>query len=522
MSSVVIFPFNNMPSSIIDTHYDNRPLIHLTPNVGWMNDPNGLFYDKKTRVWHAYYQYNPNDTVWGTPLYWGHSTSKDLTHWQEHEVALGPQNDDEAIFSGSIVIDHNNTSEFFDESVDEAQRIVAIYTNAAPDSQTQDIAYSLDGGETYIKYKNNPVIDVNSSQFRDPKVFWHEESHQWVMVVLKSQEYKVQIFGSPDLKTWNLHSSFTSGYLGNQYECPGLSKIPIEGTDDYKWVMFLAINPGSPNGGSCNQYFIGEFDGFEFKQDDSITRFMDSGKDFYAFQTFSDNEKDVIGLAWASNWQYANVVPTNPWRSSMSLARKYTLDYVNHNTETKVLTLKQTPIVNNLDVTNKVERYNHELTAKNRVITNFKSASGLLDFNITFQIARDDCGGKVNANLEILIHSQASNSGTDSIKVGFDRNVSAFYFDRDIPDVEFNKNPFFTNKLSTYVEPADYDEDGNPIYKIYGIVDKNIIELYFNDGTQTMTNTFFMGEGKIPQQIEVSCNVDGIFKLQNLFIRELK
>lgn len=512
-------------ASFIDTGKDtsayNRPLIHLTPNVGWLNDPNGLFYDKKTSVWHAYYQYNPNDTIWGQPLYWGHSSSKDLTHWEEHQVALGPQNDDEGIFSGSIVIDYNNTSGFFDESIDKDQRVVAIYTNSIPDTQTQDIAYSLDGGETFTKYKKNPVIDVNSTQFRDPKVFWHEETNKWIMVVLKSQEYKIQIFGSLDLKTWDLHSNFTSGYLGNQYECPGLIKVPIENTNDYKWVMFLAINPGSPAGGSSNQYFIGEFDGFEFKQDDSITRVMDAGKDFYAFQTFSDNEQDVIGLAWASNWQYANVVPTNLWRSSMSLARKYTLGYVNQNVETKIMTLIQTPILNNLDVINKVEKNNHLLTKNDSVITNFSSSTGLLDFNTTFKVVGESIDSNSLSNIEILIHSQMSNSSTESIKVGFDRSVSAFYFNRDIPNVEFNNNPYFTNKFSTYVEPSHYDEDDMPVYKIYGIVDKNILELYFNDGTQTMTNTFFMSEDKYPHQIEIASNVDGQFELQSLLIREL-
>jgi len=500
-----------------DTSAYNRPLIHLTPNVGWMNDPNGLFYDKKTDLWHAYYQYNPNDTIWGEPLYWGHSSSKDLTHWEEHQVAIGPQKDDEGIFSGSIVIDHNNTSGFFDESIDKDQRVIAIYTNSAPESQTQNIAYSLDGGETFTKYDKNPVIDVNSTQFRDPKVFWHGDTNQWIMVVLKSQEYKIQIFGSRDLKTWDLHSNFTSGYLGNQYECPGLIKIPIENTDEYKWVMFLAINPGSPNGGSTNQYFIGEFDGYEFKQDDSVTRFMDSGKDFYAFQTFSDNEQDVIGLAWASNWQYANVVPTNPWRSSMSLARKYTLDYVNQNVETKILTLIQTPILNNLSVVDEVEKNNHLLTKNDSLITDFDSSTGLLDFNTTFKVL----DASDSSRLEILIHSQASNSSTESIKLGFDTSVSAFYFNRDIPEVEFNSNPYFTNKFSTYVEPALYAENDIPVYKIYGIVDKNIIELYFNDGTQTMTNTFFMSEGKYPHQIEIVSNVDGHFELQSLLIREL-
>lgn len=520
--------FKKAGASMIDTTNDtsayNRPLIHLTPEVGWMNDPNGLFYDKKEKLWHAYYQYNPNDTIWGEPLYWGHSSSKDLIHWNQNSVAIGPENDDEGIFSGSIVIDYNNTSGFFDESTDENQRIVAIYTNSVPETQTQDIAYSLDGGETFTKYEKNPVIDVNSTQFRDPKVFWHEQTSQWIMVVLKSQEYKIQIFGSTDLKDWNLHSNFTSGVIGNQYECPGLIEIPIENSTESKWVMFLAINPGSPLGGSSNQYFIGDFDGYEFKADDTITRFMDSGKDFYAFQTFSDNDNDVVGLAWASNWQYANVVPTNPWRSSMSLARKYTLDYVNQNQLTKILTLKQTPVLGNegdLTIMDKLEKKDHKLVKGEPIVTDFNSSEGLLDFNITFKVAGDYNSQSDGSRIEILIHSQTSNSTSESIRLGFDTSVSAFYFDRNLPSTSFNENPFFTKEFSTYVEPAKLDENDKPVYSIYGVVDKNIIELYFNDGVQTMTNTFFMSEGKFPHQVEVATDRTDEFELPSLLVRNL-
>lgn len=206
----------------------SRPLIHYSPNYGWMNDPNGLFYDKKDKIWHIYFQYNPNDTIWALPLYWGHATSKDLINWQQHDLAIGPENDNEGIYSGSIVIDYNNTTGFFNSSIDPEQRIVAIYTNNIHNLETQDIAYSFDGGYKFIKYKNNPVININSSQFRDPKVFWHEETNKWIMVVSKSQEYKIQIFGSTNLINWKLHSNFSSGYYGYQYECPGLIKIPIE------------------------------------------------------------------------------------------------------------------------------------------------------------------------------------------------------------------------------------------------------------------------------------------------------
>nr|3U75_A Chain A, Fructofuranosidase [Schwanniomyces occidentalis]3U75_B Chain B, Fructofuranosidase [Schwanniomyces occidentalis]3U75_C Chain C, Fructofuranosidase [Schwanniomyces occidentalis]3U75_D Chain D, Fructofuranosidase [Schwanniomyces occidentalis] len=528
--SVLVIPlltlfFGYVASSSIDLSVDtseyNRPLIHFTPEKGWMNDPNGLFYDKTAKLWHLYFQYNPNATAWGQPLYWGHATSNDLVHWDEHEIAIGPEHDNEGIFSGSIVVDHNNTSGFFNSSIDPNQRIVAIYTNNIPDNQTQDIAFSLDGGYTFTKYENNPVIDVSSNQFRDPKVFWHEDSNQWIMVVSKSQEYKIQIFGSANLKNWVLNSNFSSGYYGNQYACPGLIEVPIENSDKSKWVMFLAINPGSPLGGSINQYFVGDFDGFQFVPDDSQTRFVDIGKDFYAFQTFSEVEHGVLGLAWASNWQYADQVPTNPWRSSTSLARNYTLRYVHTNAETKQLTLIQNPVLpDSINVVDKLKKKNVKLTNKKPIKTNFKGSTGLFDFNITFKVLNLNVSpGKTH--FDILINSQELNSSVDSIKIGFDSSQSSFYIDRHIPNVEFPRKQFFTDKLAAYLEPLDYDQDLR-VFSLYGIVDKNIIELYFNDGTVAMTNTFFMGEGKYPHDIQIVTDTEEpLFELESVIIREL-
>nr|BBD06029.1 beta-fructofuranosidase [Rhizopus microsporus] len=500
----------------------NRPLIHYTPEKGWMNDPNGLFYDKKDKIWHLYFQYNPNDTVWDLPLYWGHATSKDFVNWEHHDVAISPKNNNEGIYSGSIVIDYNNTTGFFNKSIDPNQRIVAIYTNNIPNLETQDIAYSIDGGYTFIKYENNPVINVNSSQFRDPKVFWHEETNQWIMVVSKSQEYKIQIFGSTNLKNWKLHSNFTSGYYGYQYECPGLIKVPIEKSSEYKWVMFLAINPGSPIGGSANQYFIGDFDGYKFKVYDNQTRFMDLGKDFYAFQTFSDvdiQNHGVLGLAWASNWQYANRVPdTDNYRSSMSLVRNYTLAYVPNNPETKLLTLIQKPVLgNSLKISSTINKKDIVMNTTTFIELKSNSINDIFDFDITFKVINPSVSHKNNSNFDIIIGSPKN----ENIKLGFDPVAQAFYVDRGIPNNKFYKNPFFTDKLSTYLEPFSYDENNYGSYQVYGLIDRNIIELYFNNGSTTMTNTFFMSKGNLPNSIKILTSIDDVFKIEDANIRIL-
>nr|BAM95316.1 beta-fructofuranosidase [Rhizopus delemar] len=492
----------------------NRPLIHYTPEKGWMNDPNGLFYDKKFKIWHLYFQYNPKDTLWGLPLYWGHATSKDFVNWEHHDVAIGPEKDNEGIFSGSIVIDYNNTTGFFNSSIDKSQRIVAVYTNSASNLQTQNIAYSFDGGYTFTKYINNPIINVNSPNFRDPKVFWHDKTQQWIMVVSKSQEYKIQIFGSPNLKKWKLHSNFSSGYYGSQYECPGLIKVPIENTNKYKWVMFLSINPGSPMGGSANQYFIGDFDGYKFIADDSQTRFMDSGKDFYAFQTFSDvdvSKYGVLGLAWASNWQYANRVPdTNNYRSSMTLIRNYTLEYISTNSETKLLNLIQKPVLgNSLNIIDSINKKNIIMNTNMSIELKTNNINDIFDFDITFKVVGPTSPRNVT-NLDVIIGSPKN----ETIRLGFDPVVPGFYFNREIQN-KFYKNPFFTNKFSTYLEPLE----GN--YQVYGIVDRNIIELYFNNGSSTMTNTFFMSEGNLPNSIKILTSIDDVFKVEEANIRIL-
>lgn len=482
----------------------NRPKIHFTPQHGWMNDPNGLFYDKTAELYHLYFQYNPNDTVWGLPLYWGHATSKDMMSWDEHGVAISPDHDDEGIFSGSIVVDTNNTSGFFNESIDPHQRVVAIYTNNSPEEQTQDIAYLLDGGYTFTKYSENPVISINLTQFRDPKVFWHEESAQWIMVVVQSQEYKIDIYGSVNLKNWVKHSEFTSGYFGMQYECPGLIEVPVEGGGK-KWLMILAINPGSPMGGSANQYFIGDFDGFKFTADDTQTRFMDMGHDFYAFQTFSDlPTDDVIGVAWALNWAYAAYVPTVAYRSSMTLPRKLTLKEAQVNAERKELTLCSEAVIPKQNKVLSVS--NQNLTTSHPIKTN---VSATFSFDLSFTVLNMTVKKSDIPRVDISF-----GNANETVNIIFDSAVGTFVVNRDIPSLDFNDFPFYSHKSIAYVEPTDGE------YLLTGIVDRNILELYYNNGSVVATDLFFM-EGVV-SEFNVKTSLDGLFKLEALDVHNLK
>ena len=295
-----------------------RPLYHHTPLYGWMNDPNGMYY--KDGVWHLYYQYNPYGSQWEN-MTWGHSTSSDLIHWEAEPLAiegdwLG------AIFSGSAIVDKDNTAGFGRNAV------IAMYTSAGA-AQTQSIAYSSDNGKTFTKYAGNPVITYNAPDFRDPKVFWHEQTKRWIVVLAVGQE--VQFYSSDNLKEWKYESSFgrTYGCHDGVWECPDMLCFGD------KWVLLLNINPGGPFGGSATQYFVGQFDGHQFVCEDnaSETKWMDYGKDHYATVTFHNSpEGRIVALPWMSNWQYANQVPTKQFRSANGLPRDLGLKTVNGET----------------------------------------------------------------------------------------------------------------------------------------------------------------------------------------------
>ena len=282
-----------------------RPQYHHTPAYGWMNDPNGMFY--KDGVYHLFYQWNPYGSQW-EKMTWGHSTSRDLIHWEAQPTAIEPDALGD-IFSGSCVVDKKNN------------QVIAMYTSAGK-SQLQSMAISKDNGKTFQKYAGNPVLVSKEEDFRDPKAFWNPEIQKWNLILAVGQE--MHIYSSPDMKEWTYESSFGKnlGCHDGVWECPDLMKLQVRGTDKQKWLLICNINPGGPFGGSATQYFVGEFDGHQFTCEHQDTRWMDYGKDHYATVTF-DNAPDGrhIALAWMSNWQYANQVPTKQFRSANSLPR---------------------------------------------------------------------------------------------------------------------------------------------------------------------------------------------------------
>ena len=290
-----------------------RPEYHHSPVYGWMNDPNGMFY--KDGEWHLYFQYNPFGSLWEN-MTWGHSVSKDLVHWEALPNAIEADAIG-TIFSGSCVVDTRNSAGFGKNA------IIAYYTSAA-EAQTQSMAYSTDGGRTFTKYEKNPVITSDIPDFRDPKIFWHEPTQKWIVVLAAGQE--MQFYSSPNLKEWTFESSFGRQYgnHGGVWECPDMMQLPVRGTGQQKWMLVCNINPGGPFGGNATQYFIGQFDGHKFtcESKPEVTKWMDYGKDHYATVSFSNApENRHVVIAWMSNWQYANQVPTHQFRSANSIPR---------------------------------------------------------------------------------------------------------------------------------------------------------------------------------------------------------
>ena len=292
-----------------------RPAYHFTPAAHWMNDPNGMVYYQGT--YHLFFQYYPGGMVWG-PMHWGHATSPDMLRWQEQPIALYPDSLG-YIFSGSAVVDANNTAGFGKNA------LVAIFTHHDPQlektdpghSQKQSLAYSLDAGKTWTKYRGNPVLkSPGIVDFRDPKVTWNAQAKQWLMTLATKD--RITFYTSPNLKAWTKASEFgeTLGAHGGVWECPDLFPLTLNGKTH--WVLIVNLNPGGPNGGSATQYFVGDFDGRTFTPLTTKTKWADYGPDEYAGVTWENTGARRLFLGWMSNWEYGNQVPTSPWRSAMT------------------------------------------------------------------------------------------------------------------------------------------------------------------------------------------------------------
>jgi fructan beta-fructosidase len=303
-----------------------RPVGHFTPPRNFMNDPNGLVH--LGGEYHLFYQFNPEGDTWGH-MSWGHAVSPDMLRWTDLPVALREEGG-VMIYSGSAVHDRADSSGLCKGRPETC--LVAIYTGDGHGRETQNIAVSVDAGRTWRKYEGNPVLDIGARDFRDPKVFWHEPTRRWVMVVALPDVKKVRFYGSHDLKRWEPLSDFgPAGATEGVWECPDLFELPIEGQGRTRWVLSVNVGGGAPAGGTGDQYFVGDFDGRRFASDapaGAPARWADHGRDFYASQSFSslpEGDRRRVWMGWLSNWDYAKLEPTPPWRGMQSVPRELRL-----------------------------------------------------------------------------------------------------------------------------------------------------------------------------------------------------
>lgn len=461
-----------------------RPQFHFSPPAHWMNDPNGLVY--YAGEYHLFYQYYPDSTVWG-PMHWGHAVSKDLFHWQHLPVALYPDQNG-YIFSGSVVVDKKNTSRL---GTRQNPAMIAVFTYHDPqkekmgrkDYQSQGLAYSLDKGRTWIKYKNNPVLNnPGVKDFRDPKVSWYENEQKWIMSLAVGDH--IRFYSSKNLLNWQFESDFGKGIgaHGGVWECPDLFPLKVHGSKEEKWVLLVSINPGGVYGGSGTQYFTGDFDGKTFTLDKNQQEmksskgvWIDYGKDNYAGVSWTDApvpDGKRLFLGWMSNWEYGQKVPSLKWRSAMTVPR--------------LLGLIKTPQGLRLH-TSPVDL--QPITSKTLNIPPVKIKDtlyisrqlNLKDSLFSLQLLLDSVQVGTDFTLEL------SNNKGQKLLIGYESGGNRYFIDRR------NAGSY---TFSSQFPGIHYGPKTGPakLFNIRVLLDVSSVELFADGGKLAMTDLYFAGE----------------------------
>ncbi len=445
-----------------------RPGYHFSPAAHWMNDPNGMVYYEGT--YHLFYQYYPDASVWG-PMHWGHATSSDLVSWKELPIALYPDSLG-YIFSGSAVVDAKNTSGF---GKDGKTPLVAIFTHHDPKGekagthtfQTQSLAYSLDAGKTWTKYAGNPVLkNPGIHDFRDPKVSWNEVANKWIMTLATKD--RITFYSSPNLKDWTKESEFGEklGAHGGVWECPDLFPLTLNGKTH--WVLIVNINPGGPNGGSGTQYFVGSFDGHKFTPLNDKTKWADYGPDNYAGVTWDNTGTRKIFLGWMSNWEYANQVPTLPWRNATTIPRE--------------LGLRQ--VGSEIYLTSQPVKELAKLARPVAELRNLKASATAVNLTNRLQFSGDKFSLKLSTAQLRDFALVLSNTAGEELRIGYDAKARQYFIDRSKAGPS-GFNPKFagrhaTPRLATL-----------PAAELTLYVDATSVELFADGGLSTATELFF-------------------------------
>ena len=477
--ALLVQPQLNQPSGEplpLDEPY--RPQYHFTPPVHWMNDPNGLvYYDGE---YHLFYQHNPGDTVWG-PMHWGHAVSTDLVNWQHLPITLYPD-DIGNIFSGSAVVDRENTAGFGNEA------LVAIFTHESRGKQMQSLAYSTDRGRTWLKYDGNPVIEPpnNIKNFRDPKVFWYDQNGNvghWVMLVAAGNI--ILFYSSSDLKSWKASGGFGLGYGATcgVWETPDLFELPVDEGLETRWVLVVGIGGCAPSGGSGVQYFVGHFDGMTFTSENpkETVLWVDLGPDFYAAQSWNDApDGRHIWLAWMSNWTYAQDIPTSIWRGAFTLPRELAL------TQTaQGIRLVQQPVSELQSLRGKhLEWENETIVASSPLLDQVRGEK--LEILAEFQVDATATANRIGFRVRV--------GNNEHTTIGYAIKGRTLFVDRtQSGQVDFA--PSFPG-----IHTAQMDPSGQAV-RLHIFVDRSSVEVFGNDGQVAMAERIFPDAGSLGVEV---------------------
>ena len=443
-----------------------RPQFHFSPATNWCNDPNGLVYNNG--LYHLFYQFNPFGNIWGH-MTWAHATSKDLLHWKHLPVAI-PEENGVMIFSGTCVVDKNNTSGFGKNG---KAPMVAVYTGHIENiNQSQCIAYSVDDGVSWTKYAGNPVLDLGKKDFRDPKIFWHASKKYWVMSVMLPVEHIVQFYSSVNLKKWNLLSEFgPAGDTSGVWECPDLTLVPVEGIPGKKkWLLQMSMN-------AAMQYFVGEFDGEKFINETPANNVLrpDYGPDYYAAIAYTQLPPAHLptAIGWVNNWNYANDIPTTPWKGAMAIPRNLSVKKMKGE-----WMLVQKPVASMVSLRKKIFQLPDQDISVKKVLP-IKSKQFEMEFVL-------EPGSTSVAGARIAVNEN------NFFEIGYDAAKEVFYIDRSkVSNTAFNEN---FKKLQRFEKNIPLI---NKKIKVKVFFDNSIAEVFVNEGEAVFTAQLFPGQKEL-------------------------
>ncbi|TID03860.1 Invertase [Colletotrichum higginsianum] len=502
-----------------------RPQIHFSPPAEWLNDPNGLFVDSDG-VWHMYYQYADNVAGAGVK-HWGHTTATDFYDWVDHPVAIPATARDGSIWSGSVVVDRNNSSGFFpSDKTSGKDNIIAYYTSWEPDQESQHLAWSYDGGKTFNQYEKNPIISLDRHGFRDPKISFHHETKTWVMVL--SREHDVAFYTSTDLVKWEQSSLWNPQRDIGLIECPQFLQIPRKDRSGTvvgaKWVLTLSLGGGAPGGGAAVRYLTGEWDGKSFtpdapssgraaggvlhspRQESFTLHDFDFGPDKYATaffhsQNLDDAKEDAYSITWAVDAsRYGCCTPTDQegWRHCMGGVRRHWLDADTNRlmsapagdlSKLASTTPGWNPIIEEKDVSG--------IEGSSAVLREFNPA---VEWTLTVRMAKSLLQEGSTASAQLAFKASQS-SGTEQVTLGFEfagasgNGVPSASFSIGRVSTAWDRSGTFgisdVRALDAAAASSQEGSDANVEFTLHGILDRSVLEVYVNGGVEAGTMLYF-------------------------------